>query len=197
MYAQIDKSKKNKIRATANPDTKKKSNENQKGKFADNRPKSIQMQPIKQEDGTFRDSDYPGMLLTRNVNESNEYQTYYDATNISNPATVTYEDNEYYNLADNETWYPLYNHIVNNQNCYICRQFNNIVNIADINYEGVGNEQEWKKVQLRKSIDGGIIPAITVSRADGGRYDLINGRNRIAVSQEAGYQKIPIIIQGG
>jgi len=153
---------------------------------------TVQRQPEIQEDGSYRDPNYPGLILDRDHEASDEYQSWFKVReNILNATNVSYEDRQYFN-TDNETWYPKYHN--NAQNCYICRRFDDIVNISDIAYQGIGNSQAYKVKELRKSISGGLLPAIDVRRKVGGGYTLVNGRNRIEVSLEAGYDKIPIII---
>jgi len=81
-----------------------------------------------------------------------------------------------------------------NQESYKSKDYTDIVLISDIDYKDVGNIQESKLISLRKGVTG-ILPAIDVKKT--GKkppYELVNGRNRIEVSIEKGYKKIPIKI---
>jgi len=71
-----------------------------------------------------------------------------------------------------------------------------IVPLDQISTAGMGNQQEWKLVSLRKGIRYGMpIPPISVTRVAENSYQATNGFNRVEASREQGFTHIPVVIE--
>lgn len=158
----------------------------------------MQMKPTPNKDGTYYDPDYPGLVLTLNKAKTEEWgENVYDATGVSNPTSVTHDSSGYSDINDDgATWHPqLLASSTSSQakDSYSSKgNYDAILDIANIDYLTTGNVQEAKKESLRQSIKTGTIPPISIKDEGDGNYTLIDGRNRIEVSLEAGYTKIPV-----
>ncbi|MEX3020911.1 ParB N-terminal domain-containing protein [Kluyvera sp. STS39-E] len=151
----------------------------------------VQRYPVK--DGSvWRDKSYPGLVLTLNEELTGKYgDKVFNASGISNPTAVMWEG-VYYDLEGN-IWAPIYPK-EEGQESYKTTEEHVLISIADISYQHMGNIQEEKMESIRKSIGTGYLPPIKVIRIKDGKYEPMDGRNRIEASVEAGYTKIPAVI---
>lgn len=150
---------------------------------------TIQCSPSCNEDGSYSDGDYPGMILKLD-SEGEEGRLYTVEGVLNSPGKVYYEDDRYY-TEDSTEWYPVFTQDA--QEHYLAPRYDKIVEISKIK-NITGNPQPWKRERIDKSICGGMLPAISVMDNFDGTYNFQDGRNRIDASLAVGYSKIPIII---
>ena len=158
----------------------------------------------------FQDSVYPELKLKRRTDMDEEYggPCYEVLTGEHEGALVSYQDNEYYlveeELDDNGSWPQLNVGLYSGQELpnwtereyYLTDDSEDlIVDISEIDYEGVGNLTETKTDSILERIAANRdLPPIKVEPKADGKYKLRDGLNRLKASEELEYPKIPIKI---
>ena len=169
----------------------------------------IQRAPRLVAGANWDDPNIPGLQLTRVTQQ--EFAQHPDAgetpwndaqplgiclENFSNH--LVYFEDGFYRTMSGDIWHPqrpgfdytgAMQFLSDDDTC-------SILNIASIQYAGIGVKQNWKIANIEQAIRGGIkLPPIHVAQQGQG-YVLINGRNRIEASVNCGYTRIPAIIVG-
>ncbi len=171
--------------------------------------KTVQMKPVLVENKTYKDDKIEGLTLTKlekveevkaiagksvNVDQEDfDFQQYYQES--FGKTVVIWEGSEYIDCQTNKTWRPqMPNFKWEGRESYVYDKNDKEVQLLEINkinYQGVGNKQDYKKDEIIKGIKGGnTISAITIDSNN----KLVNGRNRIEASLECKYKKIPVKI---